>query len=105
VKAGAPATSRRGAPGAEIFKQREDPPDRARLACDIGLFPSPKIQLRIIAFLTQVQPEAVLLRGPSVSFELQLLTPETCMRLRAFLDDLLLKIATGEIDPFATQSE
>jgi hypothetical protein len=89
-----------GLPGAEFFKLRGQPPDRRRLQRDLTAFVSPAVQGRIAAFLTKVQPEAVILFGTEIVFEIQLMSPETVAALHNFLGELFMKIVTGEIDPF-----
>jgi hypothetical protein len=88
------------APAAEFFKPRESPPDLRRLQRDLTLFQSPRIQAIIGAFLTELQPETVLVLGSKITFEIPLMTPETVVRLRAFLDDLFRRIVSAEEDPF-----
>lgn len=89
-----------GEPAAEIVKNPHTEVSVSEIATDIRSLFSPALLLRVLAFVYQMQPEAVSIDEEEMSIEFTLLSDENLGKLRVFVNELVAKAAKGEINPF-----
>ena len=86
-------------PGSMLFSSTIDPSNIRLLIRDIKLLNMPSLTLRLAAYVTRLQPDAVIL-SESFSLNIALLSPENKINVRQYVTKLLNDAASGKINPF-----
>jgi hypothetical protein len=87
-------------PAAEVFKvERSD--DMGSIADDIRNFFTPTLVLQVAAFVSVIEPTALVLDEKSARILVASMSPTTREKLRAFVSELMENAAKGTIDAFS----
>jgi hypothetical protein len=86
--------------GSQLFERPSDPSDLTALIRDIRLMSTRALARPLVELLIETQPEAMIQVEGGVAFNVEIMTEEVRIAVRAKVSELLRKAACGELDPF-----